>query len=311
MASGSLPQPASAVQLRLLDGGSFMAEMSKLHHGAANDRFRMYNWAFHIYHPATDRHVLWDLGMDGDPAKYTPWVQKFMFDDVHPVGPRVSIEEQLRGHGVDADRIDAVLFSHAHWDHCRPIAKAFPNATAYFGPGTKDFCSPGHLQDPSSQWDASFFDPVNATERWEELGGPWKPFAAFDKAMDFFGDGSFVIIQAPGHMPGNLCAAACTPRGDWVLLGSDCCHSRQLLDGSCEFAVFEVGTGQKMCLQADIPAAKETVRRIREFEEMGAHVALAHDAQWMKEGSDEVLMALLGEHMRRAAAEKIPNDDRP
>lgn len=60
-----LPHSDSSVQLRILDGGSFMAELNKLHDGAGNDRFRMYNWAFHIYHPKTDRHVLWDVGMEG------------------------------------------------------------------------------------------------------------------------------------------------------------------------------------------------------------------------------------------------------
>ncbi|GME62245.1 uncharacterized protein LTHEOB_4515 [Neofusicoccum parvum] len=269
----------------------------------------MYNWAFHIHHAKANRHVLWDLGMTGDPGMYTPWVQKFMFEDVHPVGPRTSIEEQLHRHGVERTQIDSVF--HAHWDHCRPIRKAFPNATGFFGPGTKAFCAPGHLQDVSMQWDGSFFDPDNATESWAELEGPWVPFGPFEKAMDFFGDGSLFIIQAPGHMPGNLCAAAHVSGGAWVLLGSDCCHSRKILDGECEIAIFSLPNGQKTSLQADIPAAKDTIERIKQLEKLGAHVALAHDAQWIKEGSDQILMGLLGEDMQRAAKEKIPNDERP
>jgi glyoxylase-like metal-dependent hydrolase (beta-lactamase superfamily II) len=47
--------------------------------------------------------------------------------------------------------------------------------------------------------------------------------------MDYFGDGSFWVIQAPGHMPGNLCAALRLEDGEWVLLGSDCCHSRYVI----------------------------------------------------------------------------------
>lgn len=116
--------------------------------------------------------------------------------------------------------------SHAHWDHSRPIRDEFPNATAYFGPGTKEGCSPGHMADPSLQWDGRFFDPERATERWSELQGPWVPFGPFESALDYFGDGSFWVIRAPGHMAGNLCAAARIKGGEWVLLGSDCCHSR-------------------------------------------------------------------------------------
>ena len=82
------------------------------------------------------------------------------------------------------------------------------------------------MADPSMQWDGRFFDPEKATERWEELKGPWKPFGPFEYALDFFGDGSFWILRAPGHMAGNLCAVARLENGEWVLLGSDCCHSR-------------------------------------------------------------------------------------
>jgi glyoxylase-like metal-dependent hydrolase (beta-lactamase superfamily II) len=112
--------------------------------------------------------------------------------------------------------------SHAHWDHSRPIKNIFPNATAYFGPGTRAACTPGHLKNPSLQWDGRFFDPEHATEKWDELHGDWKKFGPFDEALDYFGDGSFWILQAPGHMQGNIAGAARLKDGEWVLLGSDC-----------------------------------------------------------------------------------------
>jgi glyoxylase-like metal-dependent hydrolase (beta-lactamase superfamily II) len=121
------------------------------------------------------------------------------------------------------------MVSHAHFDHCRPVQQTFPNATAFFGPGTSEYCSPGHFTDTTSIWDGRFFDPERATENWETLQGPWVPFGPFSNAIDFLGDGSFWIIQAPGHMPGNLCACIRLENGEWVMLGSDCCHSRCVL----------------------------------------------------------------------------------
>jgi hypothetical protein len=118
--------------------------------------------------------------------------------------------------------------SHAHWDHCRPISNVFPNATAKFGPGTVAACSPGHLVDATSQWDGRFFDFEHATEKSEEFAGSWHPFGPFEKAMDYFGDGSFWIVQAAGHMPGNCLSVARLKSGDWICLGSDCCHSRSV-----------------------------------------------------------------------------------
>lgn len=113
------------------------------------------------------------------------------------------------------------------WDlGMSPVSHALKHAKVFFGPATSEFCSPGHFQDPSSQWDGRFFDLEIKTETWETLPGPWMNFGAFDHAMDFFGDQSFWIIKAPGHMPGNLCTCARLKSGEWVLLASDCCHSR-------------------------------------------------------------------------------------
>ncbi|KAF2270513.1 Metallo-hydrolase/oxidoreductase [Lojkania enalia] len=305
-----LPETNAYVKLCLLDGGSFMGELAKLHAGVTSGKFRMYDWAFYISHE--DRHILWDLGLDEDRSCYTPWVNQFMLTEINHVGPRKSIIHQLGERGVLAEQIDTVLFSHAHWDHSRPIRDEFPNATGCFGPGTKECCSPGHMTDPSLQWDGRFFDPERATEKWKELEGPWIPFGPFQEAMDYFGDGSFWIIQAPGHMAGNLCAAARLESGEWVLLGSDCCHSRELLDGKYEISQFCVPGLGKMSLHADIPAAQDTIAKMRILErKLGFHVALAHDAGWLKEGTDMVLMSLLDEHMKRAAKERIPRDEIP
>ncbi|KAK7191705.1 hypothetical protein PSPO01_02154 [Paraphaeosphaeria sporulosa] len=309
MPASPIPLSTAFVGLSLLDGGSFIADTDKLHADVSNAKFRMYNWAFCISHG--DEHIVWDLGLDEDRSLYTPWVNKFMLDYVNPAGPRKSIVQQLSERGVSSAQIKTIIFSHAHWDHCRPVRDAFSNATAYFGPGTKAGCAPGHLADPMAQWDGRFFDPERATERAEELGGPWAPFGPFQKAMDFFGDGSFWVIQAPGHMPGNLCAAARLESGDWVLLGSDCCHSRGILDGTHEIAQFCVPHRQgTMSLHADIEAAKDTISKIRVLEkEHGFHVALAHDAEWLKRGSDKVLLGLLDPHMQVAARERIPKEE--
>lgn len=58
---GQLPQTEAFVELALLDGGSFIAECSRMHAGQSGT-FRMYNWAFYVSHQG--RHILWDLGLD-------------------------------------------------------------------------------------------------------------------------------------------------------------------------------------------------------------------------------------------------------
>ncbi|KAJ6027592.1 uncharacterized protein N7446_003813 [Penicillium canescens] len=148
-------------------------------------------------------------------------------------------------------------------------------------------------------WDGRFFDPEKATENWKTLEGPWKHFGPFENAMDLFGDGSFWIIQAPGHMPGNLGACARLATGDWVVLGSDCCHSRALFTGTKEFASFELPDGITFSLHEDVPAATDTLERMRIMErKFGAHVALAHDTAWIERENDSILLSLLDDEFR-------------
>jgi hypothetical protein len=65
-----------------------------------------------------------------------------------------------------------------------------------------------------------------------------------------------------------------------------------------------------MSLHTDLTAAKDTIAKIRMLEaDYRAHIALAHDASWIKKGTDNVLMSLLDDKMRLAAKEKIPYDE--
>lgn len=59
--SGELPHTDAYVELSLLDGGSFIGDLSRMHAGSSGT-YRMYNWAFHVSHQG--RHFLWDLGLD-------------------------------------------------------------------------------------------------------------------------------------------------------------------------------------------------------------------------------------------------------
>ena len=44
------------------------------------------------------------------------------------------------------------------------------------------------------------------------------------RAIDFFEDGSFFLLHAPGHTAHHLCGLCRTTRESWALLGGDACH---------------------------------------------------------------------------------------
>ncbi|KAJ3546556.1 hypothetical protein NM208_g1940 [Fusarium decemcellulare] len=305
-----------SVHVRLLDGGSFTANYDVLHADVPSTPFRCYSWAFYIHHEPSGRHILWDVGLSDDPSEYTAYSVKHIIDVLEPVRPRLSLSEQLKSHGVDADDIDTVIFSHHHWDHSRPIRGMFPKALGLFGPGTFAHCTPGQFHDEpydaKGEWDANFFHPQNATENCAELQGEWKQFGPFEKALDFFGDGSMWVLQAPGHMPGNLAAAVCLPSGSWVILASDCCHSRALLEGKADFKTWKGPLNQNCSLHTDLDAARQTVSKIRSLEvDYGSRIVLAHDSSWMLAGTDKVLFSLLGDQMLEFARNRLPKGDYP
>lgn len=142
-----------------------------------------------------------------------------------------------------------------------------------------------------------------------------------------------MIIDAPGHMPGNLAAAARLNSNEnapsWIVLASDCCHSRyllygpllmnyayrscfrELLNGHANFAYFDI-PGGKACLHDDVDAAKDTLRRLQEAEEgHGMHIAMAHDVEWLRQGSDEVLMSILPTEYREHFLQAVRAGEAP
>ncbi|KAK9784137.1 putative 3-hydroxyisobutyrate dehydrogenase, mitochondrial [Seiridium cardinale] len=276
------PIEPGAVEIFLLDGGGFTsADDTRIHANGHNKPFFLYNWCFYIHHHPTRQKILWDLGLSGINADYTPFVVNNHFPVCNPTGPRRSLKEQLQALDVDSTDITAIIFSHAHWDHCRPASEEFPNAKLYFGPGTSQYCSPGHIVNghllPRVEWDARFFgDDASKTEAFEELTGAWTPWGPFELSLDFFGDGSFTVIQAPGHMPGNLAACARVKSGERILLCSDCCHSMDILLGRKDMAIVPISGGATFCLHADIPAARDTIRKLRECQRRrNTHVYIA------------------------------------
>ncbi|KAF2995946.1 hypothetical protein E8E14_000480 [Neopestalotiopsis sp. 37M] len=314
----TLPPASGDVEVVLLDGGGFTtADDTRLHQDGHERPFYLYDWCFYVHHRPSGEKVLWDLGLSGDNADYTPFVVNNHFRFCNPTGPRLSLQEQLKALDVMATDITTIIFSHAHWDHCRPASAKFPNAKIYFGPGTSQHCSPGHIVNgqvlPSVEWDSRYFgDDEVQTESFEELAGPWTPWGPFDLAMDFFRDGSFMVVQAPGHMPGNLAACVRLQSGERIMLSSDCCHSMDILLGRRDMAILPLPDGSTFCLHADIPAARETIRKLKECKEkFGMHIAMTHDCEWIQLRENKVLMSMLPGYFDDDCLDRIRDGRQP
>ncbi|KAI0601035.1 beta-lactamase-like protein [Biscogniauxia sp. FL1348] len=191
------------------------------------DIFNMCSYAFLVTHDdaTTGRHrrVLFDMGIRKDWQNVVPTWQR-IFRDLG-VEPKVEkdISEILADGGVDLNDIEAMIWSHLHWDHIGNPAK-FPASTKLIvGPGFKEAFMPG--------WPGN----LRAEFRQEDVAGRTiveirRP--QFDISVggfpgyDYFGDGSFFILDAPGHVTGHINALARTASApeSYVFMAADSVH---------------------------------------------------------------------------------------
>ena len=178
---------------------------------------------------------------------------------------------------VPPNSINAVIFSHLHFDHTGDCMR-FPDADMVIGPGSRAAASPGWPAAEKSPFPTSTLQHPRLHELSFETD-VWKPFGPFPRSYDYFGDGSLLLIDTPGHMPGHLGTIALTGEDEWVFMGGDCCHHRSLLLGTRPISV-TVGPGPAPSFHSDPKEAMRTIEKIRVLEKAGnVLVALAHDAR--------------------------------
>ena len=185
-----------------------------------------------------NRHVLFDLGMRVDWENYAPKVVRLIQQTT-----RVHVEKNVAeildtqqewpedGPVVRSKDIEAIIWSHHHFDHIGDPS-TFPAATdLVVGPGVRSVCWPGYPTNP----DSLVLDKDIQGRHVREIGFTSSSahhcrIGRFD-AFDFFGDGSFYLLDAPGHSVGHMIGMARVTAADgpdgqdsYVLMGADACH---------------------------------------------------------------------------------------
>ena len=185
------------------------------------------------------------------------------------------VADILLAENIHPDSIDYVVYSHLHFDHVGDISK-FPNAQLIVGPGSTETTSPGYPEKELSPFMSSALNHPNVREL-SRTKDKWVTIAGFP-AYDFFGDGTFFLCDAPGHMAGNMMALARTGQDEWIAMGGDCCHDRKLF-ASCGYSISTSnGPGGAAGMHSDVVAATSTVDKIKQLnKDSNVLVVLAHD----------------------------------
>ncbi|EXJ63197.1 hypothetical protein A1O7_03644 [Cladophialophora yegresii CBS 114405] len=188
-------------------------------------------FSFLVEQPSSGRKILFDLGCRKDWQNFPPAVQKVINGPGWKVDVQKSVSEILQENGVDvaAGAIEAIVWSHWHFDHTGDPS-LFPTSTAIIaGPGMKEAFLPGYPTNPESPL-------LESDLKGRELrsldfeNSPTLKIGQF-RAIDYFNDGSFYLLDAPGHAIGHVCGLArvtssleCDKEDTFIFMGADAAH---------------------------------------------------------------------------------------
>ena len=239
--------------------------------------------------------VVFDLGIKRDLSAYAPGMQAHIARR-QPIITTPDTRESLAKGGLDAaSDIDYVVLSHVHWDHIG-IPSDYTNAKFIVGSGTFYILENGapHYSKDMMEVNPLPFDRTyelpptpNSTKKSAASGKQtqheWHSISSLPNAVDFFGDGSFYLIDSPGHLQGHTNALLRVAADKWVYLGGDCCHDPRILTGEKGIALYDDGHGCMRSVHSELPAARETIKTIMEFLQLNGDAVewiVAHDLAW-------------------------------
>lgn len=151
----------------------------------------------------------WDVAVRGDQRKYLAWLQYCINKALLPAGE--AIHEQLAKLGYQPSDIDYLIFIHLHADHVSGINLV------------KD--AKNILVSDLEMADTKKHSMHYLSFMWEGINFQQFSFSASEygpaqRSFDLFEDGSFILINLPGHTAGQA-GALITANGKSVLLCAD------------------------------------------------------------------------------------------
>lgn len=177
-----------------------------------------------------DRHIIFDLGVRKDWDKYAPRIVSLIkatttiTSGEHDVAG--VLDTDTSGLNIRSKDIESIIWSHNHFDHVGDPSTFPPSTELIIGPGVQAASWPCYPSNPDAGLlDSDIEGRVVREISFDSKDEKYLKIGRFD-AFDFFGDGSFYLLDAPGHAVGHLCALARTTSdpASFVFLGADACH---------------------------------------------------------------------------------------
>ncbi|KAK5049525.1 hypothetical protein LTR84_004454 [Exophiala bonariae] len=153
--------------------------------------------SFLLEHPS-GRKLVWDLGIRKDFHNYSKAIADYIPTTNYDIQVTKNVVDILEENGITGSEIEAVIWSHWHWDHIGDPASFPPSTDLIVGQGFSEAMLPGYPANPASPIRESDYSGRRLREiDFKGVDGVIRigQFPAFD----YFGDGSFYLLDSPGH----------------------------------------------------------------------------------------------------------------
>lgn len=181
------------------------------------------------------------------------------------------VAQQLQAAGIAPAQLMGVVLTHAHWDHVSGLPD-LAGAPVWVTQQELDFIRGDNRMTSLIR---SFGELPYKTYDFSNAA-----YLGFERSHDVFGDGSVVIVPAPGHTPGSIIAFVNTPDGKRYALVGDLVWQEEGVTLPAE----KPWISRRM-VDNDAAAVRDLIVRMHQIREAipGLIVVPAHDARvWQR-----------------------------
>jgi N-acyl homoserine lactone hydrolase len=261
----ALPNPHAPADMQLfaIPAGRMQSRAMLAYRGGSFSDQRVFGMgAILVRHPKGD--VLFDAGFGRDVEAHFRTTPKLMQWTSEYTG-EATVADQLQRAGIDVHALQGVVLTHAHWDHVSGLADL---------PGVPVWVNPDELRFVESGDASTALARQLGTGNYHVYSFDDGPYLGFARSHDYFGDGSVVLVAAPGHTPGSIIAFIHLADGRRYALIGDLVWQKEGIDLPAERPWLP-----RRLVDADAEAVRGLIVRMHQLQRAlpGLVVVPAHD----------------------------------